>query len=71
MLKIKFEHLSVGMDDARNTKVRWKDVVKNDIRKMGIVNWRQVAKQEESEKNYCKKIFGPLVPPCCVPQIPS
>jgi hypothetical protein len=43
MLKIKFEHLSVGMDDARNTKAWWKDVVKNDIRKTGIVNWRQVA----------------------------
>jgi hypothetical protein len=43
MLKIKFEHLSVGMDDARNTTARWIDVVKNDIRKMGIVNWRQVA----------------------------
>jgi hypothetical protein len=37
ILKIKFEHLSVGMDDAR------KDDVTNDIRKMRIVNWRQVA----------------------------
>jgi len=40
--KIKFEHLSVRMDDARNTKARWKDTM-NDIRKMGTVNWRQVA----------------------------
>jgi len=43
MLRIKFEHLSVGMVDARNTKATWKDVVKNDIRKKGIVKWRQIA----------------------------
>jgi hypothetical protein len=23
-------------------RARWKDYVENDIRKMGIVNWRQV-----------------------------
>ena len=50
MLKIKFAHLSVGMDDARNTKARWKDVVKNDIRKMGIVNWRQVAQDTNGRR---------------------
>jgi hypothetical protein len=29
-------------------KVRWKDDVENDIRKIGIVNWRQVAQFRDS-----------------------
>jgi len=37
MLKIKFEHLSVGIDDAMNTTAKWKDVVKNDVRKKRTV----------------------------------
>ena len=28
-------------------KARWKDDVENDARKMGIVNWRQVAQDED------------------------
>jgi hypothetical protein len=27
----------------RTPKTRWKDDAENDIRKMGIVNWKQVA----------------------------
>jgi len=29
------------------SKATWKDDVQNDVRKMGIVNWRQVAKDRE------------------------
>jgi hypothetical protein len=28
-------------------KARWKDDVENDIRKMGIVNWRQLAQDRD------------------------
>ena len=28
-------------------KARWKDVVENNVRNMGIVNWRQVAQDRD------------------------
>jgi hypothetical protein len=35
----------------RDPKARCKDDVQNNIRKMGIVNWRQVAQDRDEEES--------------------
>jgi hypothetical protein len=37
------------INDKGRSKARWKDDVENDVRKMGIVKWRQVGKDNRGE----------------------
>jgi hypothetical protein len=43
------------------SKVKWKDDVENDVRQMGIVNWRQVGQDGDGWRRATEKaliLFG-------------
>jgi hypothetical protein len=41
----------------RRPKARWKDDVENDIRKMGFVNWRQVAQDRDGWNRATREVL--------------
>jgi hypothetical protein len=40
-------------------ETRWKDDVENNIRKMGIANWRQVAQDRDEWRRATRKVAYP------------